>query len=79
MFGSRLLNSGSTDSEKVYTFGNGDSRASFRFVHYIRHVCLLAPKMGLKWAYRLLRVTQMADFDFSRKLLMLATSKFNTT
>ena len=26
--------------------------------------CFLTQKMGLKWPYRCLRVTQMADFDF---------------
>ena len=35
--------------------------------------------MVLRQAYSRLRITQMADFDFFGKLLMLAVSKFNTT
>ena len=30
----------------------------------ITHFCSLTQKMGLKWAYRRLRLKQMADFDF---------------
>ena len=78
MFGSRFLDNGSTDSEKVYSFGNCDSMASFPLVLSIRHFCFLTPKIGLMWAYRSLRITQMADFYFFLKLLMLAASKFNT-
>ena len=55
---------GSTDSEKVNSFGNYDSRGSFLLVQPIRHFCCLITKMGLKWAYRRLSITQMADFDF---------------
>ena len=66
IFGSRFLDNGSTDSEKVYSFGNCRSRASVPFLQPIIHFCSLAPKMGLKWASHLSpkRVTQMADFDF---------------
>ena len=60
MFGSRFLGSGSTDSEKVYSFGNCYSRDSFLLVQSIRYFCTLTQKMGLKWVYRRLRVTQMA-------------------
>ena len=63
MFGSRFLDSGSTDSEKVHRFGNSDSRVSFTLVQPTRHFCSLTPKMGVKWAYRRLRITQMADFN----------------
>ena len=56
MFGWRFLDNGSTDSEKVYSFGNCDSRAQ-----PIRHFYSLTPKMGLKWAYHRLRIMQMAD------------------
>ena len=64
MFGSRFLDNGSTDSEKIYSFGNCGSRGLFPLMQYIKHFCFLVPKMGLKWAYRRLRITQMADFDF---------------
>ena len=63
MFGSRFLDNCSTDTERFYSFGNCDSSAPFLLLQSVRHFCSLAPKMGLKWAYRRLRITQMADFD----------------
>ena len=46
MFGSRFLDNGLTDSEKVYSFGNCYSIAPFSVVQPIRHSCSLAPKWG---------------------------------
>ena len=37
MFGSQFLDNGSTDSKRVYSFVNCDSRASFPLVQPIRH------------------------------------------
>ena len=34
------------------------------FFWTFRHFYSLTPKMELKWAYRRLSITQMADFDF---------------
>ena len=65
MFGSRFLDNGSINSEKVYSFGNCDSRGSFPFMQSVRQFCSLTQKMGLKWAYRRQRITQMADLIFS--------------
>ena len=45
--------------------GFENCHGSFLVVQSIRHFCSLAPKMGLKWTYRRLRVTQMAGFDFA--------------
>ena len=59
-FGSRFLDNGWTDSENVYSLGKRNSRASFLLLQHIRHFCSLPPNMGLKWAYRRPRVTQMA-------------------
>ena len=65
MFGSRFIDNGSTNSEKVYSFENCDSRTSFLLVQHVGHFCSsFIPKMGLKWAYRCLHITQMVDFDF---------------
>ena len=36
----------------------------FPLYNLFRHFCSLNPKIGFKWAYRRLRVTQMADIDF---------------
>ena len=66
MFGSRFIDKGSTDSEEVYCFGKYDSSTSFPLVQPVRLLCSLTPKMGLKWAYRRRRITQMADLDFLR-------------
>ena len=41
MLGSQFLDDGSTDSERVYSRGNYDSRASFPLVQPIRHFCSL--------------------------------------
>ena len=64
IFGSRFSITLQRILKKVNSFGNCDSKGSVSLVQHIRHVCSLSPKMGLKWAYRRLRVTQMGDFDF---------------
>ena len=46
MFGSRFLDNSSTDSERVYSFGKGDSRALLSIVQHVRHFCSLTPR---KW------------------------------
>ena len=61
--GSRFFDNVSTYSENVYGFEKCYSRASVTLVQHVRHFCSLTPKMGLKWASRRLRVTQMGDFD----------------
>ena len=43
---SRLINNGSIDSLKVYSFVKCDSRASFPLVQPNRHFCSLTPKNG---------------------------------
>ena len=60
IFGSRFLDNSSTDSKKVYNFGNCDSMGLFPLMQPIRHFCSLTPKMWLKWTYRRPRVAQMA-------------------
>ena len=77
MFGSQFLANGSADSGKVNSLGNGDSSASFRFMQPVRHFCSLTQKMELNWTDRRLRITQMADFYFLGKLLMLAVTKYD--
>ena len=39
-------------------------KATFPLMRPIRQFCSLIPKLGLKWAYRRLRIVQMANFDF---------------
>ena len=43
--------------KKVYSVGNGDSRASFSVATYQTFLLLDPEKWGLKWTYRRLRVT----------------------
>ena len=47
MFGSRFLDIFSTDSEKVYSFGNYDSSASLSLMQPNRYFYSLTKKMGL--------------------------------
>ena len=49
-------------SKKVYSFGKGDSSASFSAVWVIRYACSFTKKMESKWTYRCLRLSSMADF-----------------
>ena len=73
MFGSQIIDNRSTDSEKVYSFWDCNSRALFSLLPPVRHFCSSTAKMWLKSTY-------YADdwFWFSRKLpLLLAVSKFN--
>ena len=60
MFGSRILDNGSADFEKVYCFEKGDSNGSFSVALDI--VYFLNPKTGLNWSCRRLRIKQMAIF-----------------
>ena len=57
IFGSWFLDNGSTDSNRIHSFGNYDSRASFPLVKRIRRFCSLTSKIGLEWTYRHIQVT----------------------
>ena len=47
MFGSRFLDKHSTDFEKVYSFGKGDSSASFMLVQPVRRSCSYGAQVDL--------------------------------
>ena len=49
MFGSRFLANGLTDSEKVYSFGNSDSMASFAFCNLLDIFAPWPRKRGSSW------------------------------
>ena len=72
---SRFLDSGSIDLKTVCRIRNGDSSTSSFVLWYLRRLCFLTPKMGLKETSRRLRTTHMAQLDCLEKLLKRATHR----